>query len=88
MKQPNSIKTEILRDLITEPFITEQSYTWNSFRIRLSELRQDIAPIEIKSKWVEFTNHYGRKNQYKQHYLLRKDKVKAIKIYNQLIEAK
>ena len=67
---------------------TEQSNVYNSFRMRLSELRKDLSPIEIKSQWVEFTNHYGRKNQYKKHYLLRKDIAKAKQIYNQLIEAK
>lgn len=84
MTNPTCIKAEILRDLITHPFITEQDYSYNSFRMRLSELRNDLGDIEIKSEWTDFTNHYGRKNKYKKHYILKKDLKEAKKVYDRI----
>lgn len=88
MKQPINIKTEILYGLITKPFISEQEFVANSFRIRLSELRNDLAPIEIKSQWQDFVNFYGHKSRFKKHFISEEDIPEAKKVYKSLVNQK
>lgn len=89
LSEPKTIKAKILRDIIVRPYISERDYKYNSFRIRLSEIRADLLAnkIVLQSKWREFKNEFGRPGQYKVYYILYINRKKAKKVYEILNNA-
>jgi hypothetical protein len=84
--KPINIKAEILKGLIDNSFITEQDFTYNSFRVRLTEIRRELEQVGITVHFglQEFVNEYGNKGTFRKHYLHNIDKEKASAVYNKI----
>lgn len=62
--------------------LTEQDSMMNGFRARISEL--NALGINIKHREVKFKNRFGNTGVFRERYLTKSDKSKAVKLYNQL----
>ena len=84
LKQPKTSLAHILHDLIIKgkQGITERDFHYNSFRGRLSDLRNKYL-VSINSEHEEFVNTFGHKSYFSR-YKLATNKRDAIKIYNAL----
>ena len=81
---PTSQLQSVLYGLIkNNKGVDEQSLGFNSFRSRLSELREYLT---IKSTPVKFKNRFGHKSEFLRHWLTETEKQKAIKLYLKLVK--
>lgn len=83
---PKTTKAMILHLLLNKGEVSEQDFKINSFRSRLSDLiiKHDLP---IRHRVVKFKNRFKRSSQYREHYLLKRDFPRAIKLYNQINRA-
>jgi hypothetical protein len=54
----------------------------NGFRARISEL--NAMGLNIKHREVKFKNRFGNSGMYRERYLTKTDKSRAVKMYNNL----
>ena len=68
--------------------LSERNLSLNGYRQRLSEVRHILSAsgIMLKHRWKPFKNEFGHKGQYMQHFIAKKDKKKAAKIYESLLK--
>lgn len=88
MKQPKSLATKILYQLIEDKKgVSERKFYYNSFRQRLSEIRYLLLSqgVILHSQWVKFKNEFNHPGQYKNHFIIPKDLPKAKEVYEALI---
>lgn len=83
LEKPRNQTTAILKQLINSGGVSERQFSFNGFRTRLSELRNNHG-LEIKIRIIEFTNQFGRDSHYNEHYLTDFEKEKAVKLYEKL----
>lgn len=82
MKKPNSQFKQVLFDLIIKVRgITESDYPYHAFRHYISILRRKINVKHIDKKFV---NSFGRKSDFRIHFITNSEKVKAIRYYKKL----
>ena len=80
----NSQTTHILFKLITkDKGVSEQQFSYNGFRSRISELRKRLT---IKETEVDFVNRFKRSSSYLRHWISNSEKQKAIKLYLKLVK--
>lgn len=86
LKEPKNQTAKILKKLIETDGVNERQFTYNSFRIRLSELRKELLDQQIHLHYVEkdFVNEFKREGKYRHHFILECDKEKALQVYNSL----
>jgi hypothetical protein len=83
LSPPKNQKAFILHTLINKKHISEQDIPMNGFRARISELINDHG-VDIQSEMVSFKNTFGHSGKYKRRIISKKEKEKAIKIYNKI----
>jgi len=81
LSKPLNQTAAVLRLLITRKKVSERQTPFNGFRARVSELNK---LIQIPFNHVKFTNQFGNKGYYREHYLQLPDKSKAIELYNKI----
>ena len=86
LPQPKKAISKVLLGLITKNNVSEQDYSYNSFRDIISTLRRDYK-IPVRHVDVEGTNEFGKKIIYRRHFLLTISREKAIKTYLKINEA-
>lgn len=79
---PLTQKAYLLHSLLNQEAINEQECKMNSFRARISDLRDD--GVDIKNRWIPFLNRCFKKSRYMEHFLLKEEEENAILIYNRI----
>jgi hypothetical protein len=85
MKKPRTQQQFILKKLIeNKSGISERQTNFNMFRGSISVLKKRLRQSGVMLKYIDrpFVNQFGRKRNYRTHYLLRKDVSIAKKLYN------
>lgn len=81
---PNSQISEILYKMLTDNRgVSEREFNMNSFRSRISELR-DV--LNVKHVTKPFKNKYGRPSNYRVHFLTNTEKKKAVGVYKRMVQ--
>lgn len=83
LTQPTNQTATILAAMIQYEGISERDTSFNGFRTRISELKNDYE-LPIKKKMIEFTNQFGRKSKYSFHYLDEIDRLDAANVYEKV----
>lgn len=86
IQKPTNNTAKVLLALINMQGVNERMFSLNGYRARLSNIRQALAKegIRLRSVEKEFTNEFGRKGHFKQHFLSNTDKRKAVRIYKEV----
>lgn len=83
---PVNSRAAILKGLIEHNFISERDFSQNGFRMRLTEIRRELAAenVEVRFGLQDFVNQYGNKGSFRKHYLHEIDKAAAVSVYNRI----
>ena len=77
---PLNQKAFILHTLLNKGPVSERDFNMNGFRSRISDLRLDYD-LDIQHTLKDFTNEFGRKGKYREHFLSTDEYEKAIAAY-------
>lgn len=81
LSKPLNQTAAVLRLLITRKKVSERQTPFNGFRARVSELNK---LIQIPFNHVKFTNQFGNKGYYREHFIADMNKSKAIELYKKI----
>jgi hypothetical protein len=83
LPQPTNQAADILKALIESNGVSELTKKYNGFRSRISELKNKFG-LNIRYVEKEFTNRFGRKSKYREHFLRNADKKEAERVYREI----
>jgi len=68
--------------------VAERNFSMNGFRMRITEVRQELASegIHLHHRLKKFKNEFGHEGCYRQHYIEKKDKRAAREIYKKVLQ--
>jgi hypothetical protein len=83
---PVNGRAAVLKGLIDHSFISERDFNMNGFRMRLTEIRRELASegIEVHYGMQDFVNEFGNAGSFRKHYLHMIDKDKAKEVFNKI----
>ena len=73
----------VLKMLIERDGVDERETPFNGFRSRISDLILKHG-LNIRFIMRPFINQFGRKSEYRRHFLLSSDKAEAVELYNKI----
>lgn len=83
LAEPKNLCAKLLKAMIEGKVISEQDFRMNSFRTRISDLKNEYG-VPFHSAWKEFTNEFGHPGRYRVHFIIELDREDAIKIYEKV----
>ena len=83
LPKPNSQMKRVIFDLIKKGEVTESNYPYHAFRHYITIIKRSINLRHIDKPFV---NSFGRKSDYRVHFITESEKKKATKLYLSLFK--